>query len=70
MTNIVDAYEVAIQNLWDKLKDERSKNERLISLVIEMSEVLCEYGCEFSDCKNCKIYKITKGEIKEDGIDG
>lgn len=70
MTNIADDYEVAIQNLWDKLKDERSKNGLLTSLVIEMADVFCEYGCEFSDCKNCKIYKITKGEIKEDGIDG
>lgn len=70
MTNITDDYEVAIQNLWGKLKDERSKNGLLTSLVIEMADVFCEYGCEFSDCKNCKIYKITKGEIKEDGIDG
>lgn len=22
-------------------------------------------GCEFLDCKNCKIYKITKGETGE-----
>lgn len=66
MTNIVDAYEVAIQNLWNKLKDAKSTNEFLTSLVIEMADVFCEYGCEFSDCKNCKIYKITKGEIKED----
>lgn len=43
MTNIADSYEVAIQNLWDKLKDERSKNERLTSLVIEMADAFCEH---------------------------
>lgn len=37
------------------------QNEFLTSLVIEMADVFCEYGCEFSDCKNCKIYKLTKG---------
>ncbi len=64
MTNIADDYEVAIQNLWGKLKDERSKNELLTSIVIEMADVYCEHGCSLYDCDNCKIYKYTKRETK------
>lgn len=70
MTNIADDYEVAIQNLWDRLKDAERKNEILTSLVVEMADTYCEYGCSLYDCDNCKIYKITKGEIKEDEING